>query len=423
MAQLAINGGPKAIASPIGSPWPVYDEREKQALIEVLESRRWGRSLYGDPRASRLWKFEHAFAEFHDTKYGVALASGTTALETCLRAVGVEAGDEVIVPAFTYIASASCILQCNGVPVFADVDPRNYTIDPQAVEAAVTPRTRAVVAVDFGGMPCDTDALRGVCEKHGLALVSDCAHAHAGQWRGKGVGSWADIAAFSCMPGKTFAIGEGAVVTTNREDLYEKAFRYHYAGRLPDDENLDFAWPATTLRLSEWEAAIGLVGLTRLEEQAETRWRNARYLGEGLREIPGLEPLEIDPRVTRWNPFRWHFKFVREEFQGVHRDVFRKALAAEGLPAGIGPTKPLYTFSMFASGRWGRTDCPVRCPLYKGRMDYSKVRCPEAERIHAEEALDLGHRFLLGPQEDMDRILDAMRKVREHADELKGIEP
>jgi len=424
MPNLAINGGHKAVDRSIVSPWPIYDEREKEALTEVLESRKWGRSGfdYYNHEGSKLWQFERAFADFHDGKYALAVSSGTTSLETCLRVVGVEAGCEVIVPAFTYIASASCVLMCNGIPVFADVDPRNYTIDPKAVEAAITPRTRAVVAVDFGGMPCDTDALGEICCKHGVALVSDCAHAHAGQWRGKGVGSHADIAGFSCMPGKVFAIGEGAIVMTNSEELYEKAFRFHHAGRDRGAESLDFTWPATTLRMSEWEAAIGLVALTRLTDQAETRWRNVQYLARGTEDIPGLSGLEIDERVTRWNPFRWHFRFIRDEFDDIPRDVFRKALAAEGLPSGIGPTKPLYTFSMFASGKWGQTNCPIRCPLYQGESDYTNVHCPEAERIHETEAVDLGHRFLLGPIEDMDLILNAMRKIRENVDELRSVE-
>ena len=423
MGKLAITGGPKAVQRDMMQPWPVYDERDKRALLAVLESRKWGRSgydYYSHPE-SKLWAFEKAFAEFHDGKFALAVSTGTTALETCLRVLGVEAGCEVIVPAFTYIASASCVLVCNGVPIFADVDPRNYCIDPKAVEAAITPRTRAVVAVDFGGMPCDTDALGEICRKHGIALVSDCAHAHGGQWRGKGVGSHTDMAAFSCMPGKVLAIGEGAIVMTNSEELYQKAFRYHHAGRERGEESMDFTWPATTIRMSEFEAAIGLVAITRLEEQAETRWSNLQYLAEGLEDIPGLSGLEIDQRVTRWNPFRWHFKFISEEFDGIHRDVFRRALIAEGVPCGIGPTKPLYTFSMFASGKWGQTGCPIRCPLYNGDIDYTKVRCPEAERIHESEALDLTHRILLGPSENMDLILDAMRKTRENVDELRTL--
>ena len=424
MSKLALTGGAKIVDRPIGSPWPVYDDREKQALVEVLESRKWGRSGfdYYNHGDSRLWRFEQAFAEFHDAKYALAVSTGTTALEACLRAVGVEAGCEVIVPAATYVASATSVMVCNGIPIFVDIDPRNYTIDPTAVEAAITPRTRAVVAVDFGGMPCDTDALGEICHQHGIALISDCAHAHGGQWRGKGVGSHADIAAFSCMPGKVFAIGEGGVIMTNDEKLYKAAFRYHHAGRDRGAESMDFTWPATTLRLSEWEAAIGLIALERLGDQADTRWRNARYLAAEMDQIPGLSGLDIDERVTRWNPFRWHFKFQSEQFDGVHRDTFVKALRAEGLPCNIGPTRPLYTFSIFASGKWGETGCPIRCPLYEREIDYTEVHCPQAERIHATEAVDIFHRFLLGPLEDMDLILAAMHKIRDNVRELHELE-
>lgn len=425
MGKLAINGGSKIVDQPLQQPWPVYDERDEQAILEVMRSRKWGRSSfnYFNHEDSKLWAFERAFAEFHDGKFALAVSTGTTALETCLQVLGVEAGCEVIVPAATYIASASCVLQCNGIPIFADIDPRNYTIDPKSVEALITPRTQAVVAVDFGGMPCDTDALGEICRKHGIALVSDCAHAHGGQWRGKGVGSHADIAAFSCMPGKTLAIGEGAVVMTNEEELYEKAFRYHHAGRDRGAESMDFTWPATTIRMSEFEAAIGIVALDRLEDQAEHRFANVKYLNEGMEDIPGLSGLDVDERVTRWNPFRWHLKFIPEEFDGVHRNQFRKALIAEGIPCGIGPTKPLYTFSMFAKGEWGKTGCPIRCPLYEGNpIDYSMVHCPETERIHETEALDLQHTIMLGPRENMELILDAFRKLRENVDELRTVQ-
>ncbi|MCY3683815.1 MAG: DegT/DnrJ/EryC1/StrS family aminotransferase [Gemmatimonadetes bacterium] len=421
MPELAINGGSKTVNRDLRQPWPVHDEREEKAVVGVLRSHKWGRSGfdYYNHGDSKLYAFEQAFAEFHDSKYALAVSTGTTALETCLRALGVEAGCEVIVPASTYIASASCVMICNGIPIFADIDPRNYTIDPKSVEALITPRTRAVVAVDMGGMPCDTDALSDICRKYNIGLVSDCSHAHGGQWRGKGVGSHADIAGFSCMPGKVLAIGEGGVVMTKDESLYEKAFRYHHAGRDRGEESMNFTWPATTLRLGEFEAAIGLIALTRLEEQAEIRWENLKYLHKGMESIPGLTGLDIDERVTRWNPYRWHFKFISEEFEGIHRERFRKALQAEGVPCGIGPTKPLYQFSMFASGKWGETGCPIRCPLYQADpIDYTKVYCPEAERIHETEALDLTHRILLGSRENMDLILEAFQKLRDNIDEL-----
>src|SRR5579859_4409246 len=178
MAALAMNGGPKAVTEPLGTSWPVWDDTERRLLSEVLESGRWWRGAYEDPAQSKVGQFESAFAQFQDAKHGIAVANGTVAIECALKAVGVEAGDEVIVPATTFVASATAPLQVGAVPIFVDIDPRNYTIDPVAVEAAITPRTRAVVAVDYGGMPCDMDALLDIQRRTGVQVVSDCAHAH-----------------------------------------------------------------------------------------------------------------------------------------------------------------------------------------------------------------------------------------------------
>ncbi len=421
MEKLAIHGGPKVIDEPLAQAWPVFDEREKRALLEVLESRKWGRSSfdYFNNPESKLWQFEQAFARYFEAEHALCVSTGTTALETCLRTLGVEAGCEVIVPAITYIATASCVLACNGVPVFADIKPSDGTIDPKHVEALITPYTKAVIAVDFSGIPCDTDALRAICDSHGIALVSDCSHAHGSKWKGKSVGSFADIAAFSCMPLKLLGVGECGMVLTHRQDYYDAAFSYHHAGRERGEESRDHTWPATTLRVSEFEAAIGCVAITRLDEQADLRWANAQRLIAGLREIPGLAPVDLDERVTRWNPYFFHFKYRSEDFEGIPRNVFQKALAAEGVHCASGQAVPLYKFKMFASGQWGRTGCPVRCPLYKGQMkDYSQVCCPEAERMCAEESLKISQRVLLGPPQNMDKILDAMRKVRQNAAEL-----
>ena len=184
---------------------------------------------------------------------------------------------------------------------------------------------------------------------------------------------------------------------------------------------------ASNLRMTEFQAAVLLCQLERLDEQVERREENARYLAEGLKEIPGVEPL-VDQDMwgegkfcTRWSFYYWNFRYRQEEFDGIHRDKFIEALKAEGVPVGIGAHgEPIYRNPLFQNMNFGRTGCPIRCPLYKGEMDYRKVYCSEAERIYREEALSIPHAVFLGDREDMDLILDAIRKVRENTDELKG---
>jgi dTDP-4-amino-4,6-dideoxygalactose transaminase len=427
MRKLALYGGPKAVDRPLGSRWPVWDEAERRLLDEVLESGRWWRGAYDDQGASKVGQFEAAFARFQDARYGVAVTNGTAALECAYKAAGVEAGDEVIVPAVTFVATATAVLQVGAVPVFVDVDPGTYTIDPQAAAAAITPRTRCIAPVDYGGLPCDYDALIALGQRHGIPVVADCAHAHGSQWKGRGVGALTELGTFSFQQLKTITTGEGGIVLTDRDDLAERAYSYHHIGRLKGRPFYEHHVPASNLRMTEWQGAIGLAQLSRLEAQTETRERNSRRLAAGLealrRDGVGVAPLRRDERVTRWGFYMWHFKFLPEPWEGVTRDDFRRALRAEGVPNGTGHTQPLYRNPLFldAERAFGRTGFPVRGEPYTaagGAMDYTRVVCPETERIHTTEAVHLGHPLFLGPESDVDAILEAIEKIWRHRDEL-----
>jgi dTDP-4-amino-4,6-dideoxygalactose transaminase len=298
------------------------------------------------------------------------------------------------------------------VPVFVDVDPRTYTIDPAAAEAAITDRTRCIASVDYGGMPCDYDALIAIGQKRGIPIVADCAHAHGSQWKGVGVGALTELGTFSFQAGKTLTTGEGGMVLTNREDVAEKAYSYHHIGRLRGRPFYEHHLPASNLRMTEWQGAIGLAQLARLPQQTETRERNSRRLAAGLQRLHdegvGVAPLTRDPRVTRWGFYLWHFKFLPERWDGLTRDQFLKALKAEGVSCGTGHTQPLYKNPLFldADVAFGRTGFPVR-----GHVDYTTVTCPETERIYTTEAIALSHPTFLGPEEEMDLILSAIEKV------------
>jgi len=420
MAKLAIKGGDKTITRPLGRRWPIWDEREEKALLEVLHSGIWWRGGYENAKDSKVGQFEDAFAAYQHAKYGVAVTNGTTALECALKSAGIEAGDEVLVPALTFVASATAIALVNAVPVFVDVDPESYNISPEAMEAAITDKTRGAVVVHNGGYPADMDRIMEIAEKHDIRIIEDCAHAHGSEWKGRRVGAIGDLGTFSFQMGKTLTSGEGGIVLTDDAELAEKAYSFHHIGRISGRPFYEFHRVASNLRMTEWQGAILLVQLSRLDEQTETRERNATYLAEGLKDIDGLEPIERDPRVTRWGFYYWNFKFREEEFDGITRDKFIEAARAEGVPVGIGAHgEPIYRNPLFQSMNFGRTGCPVKCPLYGRPVDYSKVYCPEAERIYRSEALSISHAAFLGEREDMDLILEVFRKIRDNVDELR----
>jgi 3-amino-5-hydroxybenzoate synthase len=302
------------------------------------------------------------------------------------------------------VSVATAVVNCGAVPVFVDIDPRNYLIDPAAAESALTPATRAILAVDNGGLPCDMDALNDIARRRGVAIVSDCAHSHGSRWKGVGTGALGKIGAFSFQQGKLLSCGEGGMVVTNDESVACLMDAYHHVGSVPGRPRPAVPVVSLACRMTEWQGAVGLAQLSRLKEQVELRERNLTYLNEGLEGIEGVAPVHRDPRVTRWGFYLVHFKFVPEGFGGISRDTFRKALAAEGVPAGTGHTLPLY-----------------RSPVFAGRPELARS-CPEAERIASTESWSLGHTFFLGPVSDMDLILEAIRKLRRNVDELRALE-
>jgi len=420
VGQLAINGGEKTIQRQIGKTWPIWDEKEEAALLDVLHSGIWWRGGYREGgKGSKVAAFEEAFAAYQDAKYAVAVTNGTTALECALKSAGVEAGDEVIVPALTFVASATAIVLVNAIPVFVDVDPNTFNIDPDALEAAITDRTRAAVVVHNGGYPADMDRIGAIAQKHGIMIVEDAAHAHGSEWRGKRVGALCHLGTFSFQMGKMLTCGEGGMVVTNDPELAEKAFSFHNIGRMLGRPFYEFHRVASNLRMTEWQGAILLAQFSRLDEQIEVRERNYQYLAQGLKEIEGVDPIDQDERVTRWGFYYWNFRYDVERFDGVSRDVFLEAVSAEGAPIGVGAHgKPIYRNPLFESMNFGRTGCPIRCPLYGKPVDFGEVFCPQAEHVFANVALSIPHACFLGDQEDMDLILEAIRKVRANTDEL-----
>lgn len=408
MAQLAINGGTKTRTRPFPG-WPVFDDSEVKALEEVCRSGQWG-MLSG----SKVSEFEKKFAEFQDAKHGVCVCNGTVALEVALKAVGVKAGDEVIVPPYTFIASASSVLNIGAIPVFVDIDPETYNLDPSKIEAAITPKTRAVLAVHIGGGPADLDGILAAGRKHGLKVVEDAAQAHGAAWNGRRIGAIGDAGTFSFQSSKNLTAGEGGIVLTNDPQVYATAWSLHNCGRVPEGRWYEHRILGSNLRMTEFQGAILLSQIKRLEDQMKTREENALYLDSKLSGIEGIRPLKRDPRVTTHAYHLYIFRYDSQAFNGIPRAKFLEALNAEGVPCSNGYV-PLYKEQMFYVEPDG---CPAACGFAGRKIDYGAVSCPAAEHACANEAVWFGQNMLLGTKQDMDEIAAAIAKIRSNVGEL-----
>ncbi|MCD6290051.1 MAG: DegT/DnrJ/EryC1/StrS family aminotransferase, partial [Anaerolineae bacterium] len=357
-------------------------------------------------------------AEWIGAKYAVTATNGTAALMLALKAGGIEAGDEVIIPAVTFVATATAVVLANAVPIFVDIDPETYQIDPDGVEAAVTERTRAVIPVHYGGYPADMDRIMDIARRHELLVIEDAAEAHGSEWRGKRVGGIGDMGCFSFQLGKPLAAGEGGAVLTNNESLRDKCYSYGDLGRIPGGGKYEHYIPAGNNRMTEFQGALLLTQLARLDEQTETRHQNGEYLARELEKIEGISALRRDPRVTKRGYYFYFLRYDGSQWAGVSRDDFMKALRAEGIPCHTAHNDPLYKYPLFADMAFGRTGCPVRCPLYGREIDYSKVHCPVAERVYSSEVVALSKDFLMD-RRDVDSVLESIYKLRSNLDELR----
>ncbi len=424
MAKLAIKGGKPVISDGLKIKWPIFDEADEKALIEVLKNGHWCSCGYLFKNAqleSKVAKFEREFAKWNGANYAIATNSGTSALVLALKAGGIGAGDEVIVPAVTFVSSGTAVILANAVPVFVDIEPDTYQISPQAVEEAITDKTKAIMPVHYGGYPANMDRIMEIAKKYHLLVIEDAAEAHGSEWRGKRVGSIGDMGCFSFQMGKPLTCGEGGIVTTSNEDLAVKCYSYGDLGRMPIEKGgrkYDTHIPAGNYRLSEFLGALLLVQLSRLDEQTQIRYENGEYFARELEKIEGISALKRDPRVTKRGYYFYFLRYDASRWDNISRDKFMKALRAEGVPCSTAHNDPMYKNIVFYKNAFGRTGCPVRCPFYGKKVDYSKFYCPETERIYKSEVVALGKDFLM-ERENVDKILEVIYKIRENIGELK----
>lgn len=411
LGHLALNGGTKVRRRPFPT-WPVYDETDARALAEVLWSGKWG-SLYGEETS----RFAQEFAEFHHAKHGVCVANCSVALEVALKACGVGIGEEVIMPAYTFVATATATLSLNAVPVFVDIDPETYNIDPKAVEAAITPRTRAIMPVHVGGNPCDMDALVEVAKRHEVALVEDAAQAHGAEWRGRRVGAIGDAGCFSFQSSKNLSCGEGGIVLTDDEELAAHCWSLHNCGRTPKGAWYEHRVLGWNYRMTEFQAALLRSQLKRLPEQMAVRDANAQHLARLLEQVPGIKPVKWHAGATRSSHHLFILRYDKSQFKGLHRDRFVEAMQAEGIECTPGYV-PLYRERLFYvdPGQYATLDGKP-----DPRLDYSKLHLAACEHACNEEAVWLYQKLLLGTKEDVEDIVQAIVKIHQHVDELISV--
>ena len=407
MAQLALKGGKKTKQRPFPI-WPQYDDAERKALIEVLESRIWWRTP-----GTRTLAFEQEFADFHGAKHGIAVTNGTAALEVVMSALGIGVGDEVIIPDFTFVATASAVLYAGAMPVMVDVSPETYCIDPQLAEAAITSRTKAIIAVHMGGHPADLDALMALARKKGLALIEDSSHAHATEWKGKRIGAHGTAGTFSFQASKLMTAGEGGMIVSNDDKFERQARSVHDCGRMPGQWFYSHYINGSNYRLSEWQGAVLSAQLKRLDSQTQRRHQNARLLDKLLSQTPGITPQQLDPRCTRNGHYAYIFHVDAKHFSGANTENLIQAVNAEGIP-NQASYPPVHALDVFQNGEYRKRLSGAQATEAHG---FLKAQYPVTHRA-AWETIWIPQPALLGDEEDIQEIAAAWSKIQKHAKEL-----
>lgn len=407
----ALLGGNKVRTAPFPS-WPVFDQTEEKALLDVLRSGKWYRGS-----GSNVEMFEAEYSKLTGAQHCLATANGTSALMISLAALGVGAGDEVILPPYTFVATVNVVLALSALPVFVDSDPETFQINPGRIEAAITDRTAAIMPVHLGGAAADVDAIMAVARKHKLPVVEDTCQSHLAEWKGRKLGTYGATGCFSFQASKNLNSGEGGAILTNDADLVEKCYAYHNNSRGRRSTGYDFSYLARgfNLRLAEFQAAILMAQMTRLERQSRTREGNAQYLTSMLREIPGIVPARMYEGCTRNAYHLYMFRYQPERFAGLPRAKFLKALSAEGIPCS-GGYSPLNKEPFLKNTLHGKGYQRIYSSERLAKWDQQN-QCPGNDRL-CNEAVWFTQNMLIGPRSDMEQIVAAVKKVHAAAGEL-----
>jgi perosamine synthetase len=419
--KLALTGGPKSVPAEAHKIWPKVTDDDREAVLGVLD-----RAVLSGPNAPEITGLEHDWAEYVGVEYCIATNSGTAALHCCCAGIGLQPGDEVIVPAYTFIATPAAVAHQGATPVFCDIDPRTFNIDPDRIGERITERTKAIMPVHIQGLPADMVRIRAIAELHGLAVVEDAAQSHGATYNGKRTGSLGDCAGFSLNATKNLSGGEGGVFVTNNGDIFAAARRLSIFGEdVPPVKPGEFrSYVSLALgwnyRNQELSSAFARSQLRRLDESNAIAQRNAAILAEGLDRLMGLTPPYVPEGST--SVFHKYRVMIDPEALGFDgpapelRDRLVRALRAEGVEAVLWQVAPLPAYPAFRK--------PTYAPWHPSRdeplADWDPAEYPVAVRV-LESSLVLGsERSPLFVQDGslMERYVEAAEKVLANLDEV-----
>jgi dTDP-4-amino-4,6-dideoxygalactose transaminase len=414
MSQPALLGGEKTRQQPYPD-WPVWDQREIDALAEVVRSGQWGGFPFPGPKTRQL---AQQFCELQGADYAVPMMNGTVTMEVALRAADIGWSDEVIVPAYTFHATASAPMAAGAIPVIVDIDPANYCIDPKAIEKAITPRTRAIIPVHLASNMADMDAIMAIANAHNLVVIEDAAHAHGAYWRGKGAGTLGHFGSFSLQASKTLSSGEGGILLCQDAAMAARAAaiidcgRPHALGGGSEDDAMPYQM-GVNYRMTELAAALAVVGLERFPDQFKQREAMADLMDEALSEVPGVRVFKRDPRLTRRSVFMYTFAIDPPAF-GMNHHLLCTALDAEGIACWQG-YEPMHRYPLFQPQK-SRLPVPSAFPHY---FDFADMHLPEGTRAYEQEAVWLFEGVFRCGESGVDEVITALRKIQSHAPELR----
>ncbi|HBK32222.1 DegT/DnrJ/EryC1/StrS family aminotransferase [Limibacterium fermenti] len=411
----AILGGTKSHLG-LWPDWPVWKSPDyDEGVLKVLRSGVWSRSKVTE-------EFESKWAELIGTKRCLSVVNGTNALVAALAQFNIGPGDEVIVPPYTFVATVQAVLMNGALPVFADVDPTTFQIDPVKIEEKITPRTKAILPVHILGIPADMTQIMAIATKHHLIVIEDACQAHLAEVSGKRVGSIGNAGCFSFQTSKNMPIGEGGAIVSNDSEFMDRCYSYHNLGfpygSQPGNVSGGAIRVGYKIRFTEYQAAIGLVQMKNLEKETDIRWTNAQYLSKRIKDIPGVSSARLYPETTKAVYHLYPLLYNKNAFKGMSRALFLEALRAEGIPCSPGYT-PLQTQSFIQAA----FESKLYRKLYTtDDLNYHNFlmhnKCPVSDRICNEEAIWLTQNLLLGTVSDMDHIANAVEKIYRNADKI-----